>query len=83
MSPRVEVAASPALLALGEVIRERRAELGLSQEKLPGLHRNVVGNIERGVSEPTLSVLLRVARALDMTGTELLAAVEARIEHAG
>ncbi len=67
---------SSALDALGEVLRARRAELGKSQEQLDGLHRNVVGSIERGSREPSLSLLLRLAAALDMTGAELIERVE-------
>lgn len=39
--------------ALGQVIREKRQALGLSQDKLAelaGLHRNFVGLIERGAT---------------------------------
>ena len=61
-------------------IRERR---GLTQgqlAKLCSVPRSTVGNIETGDSNPTLSVLARLARALQLSLEELLSAPRARCE---
>jgi transcriptional regulator with XRE-family HTH domain len=45
---------------VGAAIRERRRDLGLSQEELAqlaGLHRNAIGKIERGEVDPALTSL--------------------------
>ena len=52
---------------LGEAIRIRRKEIGLTQEKLAekaGLHHNFVGEVERGNMETSLTSLLKIAKAL-------------------
>jgi transcriptional regulator with XRE-family HTH domain len=58
---------SPALATLGGRIRERRNELGLSQEALAdvaGLHWTFVGQVERGRRNLSLHNLLKLAEAL-------------------
>ncbi len=55
------------LATLGARVRRRRILLGLSQEGLAsaaGLHRNAIGNLERGEFDPKATTLVRVARAL-------------------
>lgn len=57
----------PYLDILGQRIRARRRELGLSQEGLAhvaGLDRSYVGRIERGEHNLTFIALVRLARAL-------------------
>lgn len=57
----------PYLDILGQRIRARRRELGLSQEDLAhnaGLDRSYVGRIERGEHNLTFVSLVKVARAL-------------------
>jgi transcriptional regulator with XRE-family HTH domain len=68
-----------ALLAFGAAVREYRTRLGLSQEALgfrAGLDRTYVSGIERGVRNPTLRIIYRLARALESTGAELLLKAE-------
>ena len=68
--------------ALGAVIRERRKELGLSQEGLAGeagLDRTYVGGLERGERNPTLRVLWRLSAALQLSPGDLMARTEARL----
>jgi ribosome-binding protein aMBF1 (putative translation factor) len=68
-------------LALGRAVRIARAVRALSQEELgfrAGLHRNYVGAIERGEINPTLRVLLKLARGLGIPLSELLADAESR-----
>jgi len=68
------------LRKLGARIRRRRLHLGLSQEELAaraGLHRNAIGNLERGEFDPKATTLLRVARALEVSPGSLLSGLRA------
>lgn len=59
---------------LGDTIRLRRTDLGLSQEQLAegvGCHRNYMGRIERGEQNITLDMMVRVASALCCTISDL------------
>ncbi len=58
----------------GEVVRERRTGLGMSQEQLAervGCHRNYMGRIERGEQNITLDMMVRVVKALGTTIADL------------
>lgn len=62
-------------LRLGRNIRRLRKERGLSQEALgdeAGIDRTYVSGVERGVRNPTITVLERFARALGVPPGELL-----------
>ena len=66
--------------ALGRAVRELRGAAGLSQEGLAercGLHRTYVGGIERGERNPSYNNLLRIADALGVRASELIARSEA------
>ncbi|HET9162011.1 MAG TPA: helix-turn-helix transcriptional regulator [Solirubrobacterales bacterium] len=69
-----------ALKALGEAIRKRRGEIeGLSQEglaDLAGMHRTYVSEIERGLRNPSFRNLFKLATALDIPLSELVAQAE-------
>ena len=70
------------IAAFGEAVRRRRERLGLSQEALgfvSGLDRTYVSGIERGVRNPTLRIIWRLAEALSTTPSALLKASEKRI----
>ena len=59
----------PPALAFGAVIRERRLELGMSQEDLANaaqIERSHMGKIERGEHLPNLVFILRLAKALSV-----------------
>ena len=59
----------------GTTLRRIRREHGLSQEALAeatGLSTNYVGEMERGLKAPGLSVIVRLARALDVSVHDLL-----------
>ena len=59
----------------GKRLRQLREERGWSQEEFAdraGLHRTYVSAVERGVRNPTLSVLERLARALGVSLNHLL-----------
>ena len=63
------------LIKFGERVREKRIEQGLSQEELAvkaGVHRTYIGMIERAEKNITLSNVEKVARALDISITDLI-----------
>ena len=65
--------------ALGEAIRARRKEKGLTQEQLASaadMHVNYVSALERGRYNPTVLKLRDLASALDTTATVLIEAAE-------
>ena len=66
-------------ISFGRVLRRLRKEAGLSQEQLAleaGIERNFVSLIERGVNQPSIRVIFKLARALDIPASEMLAIVE-------
>jgi transcriptional regulator with XRE-family HTH domain len=76
-------------IALGEAVKARREELGLTQEQLANeseaqteserLHQRWISNVECGERNPSYGSLRRLAVALDLTASELIARAE-RIE---
>lgn len=63
------------LVALGKAIRELRLELGYSQEAFAdavGLDRSYVGGIERGEHNLALMNLLKIAKTLNLSASQLL-----------
>lgn len=72
-------ARDPVLTALGDAIRRSRRARGISQEDLAhvsAVDRSYMSSIERGVQNPGLVSIVRIARAMDMTVTELMAEAE-------
>ena len=70
---------STAHVAFGRAIRDFRVQRGISQEQLgydSGLHRTYVGGIERGERNPSLQNIIRIADALGVPPSELMAAAE-------
>jgi transcriptional regulator with XRE-family HTH domain len=56
-------------------LRGRRRAAGLSQEqlsRLTDLHPTEISRLERAVREPRLSTIVRLARALEISASELL-----------
>jgi transcriptional regulator with XRE-family HTH domain len=78
--------AAPAFqIALGLAVRARRQELGLTQEALSlrsELHQRWISNVETGKRNPSYGSLRRLAQALEVSTSELLASAE-RIEAQG
>jgi transcriptional regulator with XRE-family HTH domain len=69
--------------AFGEVLREHRKRVGLSQEKLAeaaDLHRNFIGLVERGANSPSLRAIGALASALGLRPSDLLTEAESRAE---
>jgi transcriptional regulator with XRE-family HTH domain len=68
-----------ALRRLGVRIRELRTRRGWSQEAfadVAGVHRTYMGHLERGEKNVSFLSILRVANALGVTLSELLAGLE-------
>jgi transcriptional regulator with XRE-family HTH domain len=66
---------------LGEEVRERRKALGFSQIALAheaNIHPNVVGRLERGEYNPTVSLLRLLVGPLGVAISELFAGAEKR-----
>jgi len=60
---------------LGANVRRLRKGRHLSQEELAfeaELHRTYISGVERGVRNPTVTVVAKMARALDVTPDQLL-----------
>jgi len=60
---------------VGQKVRVLREQKGWSQEELAfetGLHRTYISGIERGVRNPTILILGRLAQKLDVQPAELL-----------
>jgi transcriptional regulator with XRE-family HTH domain len=62
-------------VALGRAVRELRKRRGVTQHLVAldaGVQVNTVGNVERGVVNPTFGVLLRIVRTLGSDLDELV-----------
>lgn len=67
------------LRAFGRAVRDQRKALGLSQEDLAfrsELDRTYVSGVERGVRNPTLKTMLRLAQALQTKTDKLVTAAQ-------
>ncbi len=65
--------------AFGQAMRERRRELGISQEELSfraNVHRTYISQLERGIKSPSLKVIELIAQALNMSGSRLVERAE-------
>ncbi len=63
----------------GRVIRQRREDAGLSQEKLAelaGLHRTYISLLERGKRMPSIEVVRVLASSLKTTMTSIIRELE-------
>lgn len=72
---------SPEVL-LGKEIARLRKHLGLSQEELgfrAEVHRTYISQLERGLKSPTLSMILKLSRALKASASRLVATVERQL----
>jgi transcriptional regulator with XRE-family HTH domain len=72
-------AISPIHAAFGDALRELRAERGMSQEAVAleaGLNRGYYSGIERGVRNVALANIVKIADALDIPASDVLARAE-------
>jgi transcriptional regulator with XRE-family HTH domain len=63
----------------GRAVRESRDALGISQEELAArskLHRTYVAGVERGIRNPSLKSIARIAEGLGMTVSVLFQRME-------
>jgi transcriptional regulator with XRE-family HTH domain len=71
--------ATDARVQLGQAVRKKRLQLGLSQERLAekaGLHWTYIGGIERGERNVSLLNIVKIARALGATPSRLLTGIK-------
>ena len=68
--------------AFGKAMQELRKALGFSQEKFGfevGLDRTYISGIERGVRNPSLKNIVKIAQALGVTPARLLEDAETHL----
>jgi transcriptional regulator with XRE-family HTH domain len=73
-------AISPVHAAFGDALRELRGERGVSQEAVAleaGLNRGYYSGVERGVRNVSLTNITKIADALGVPASEILARAEA------
>jgi transcriptional regulator with XRE-family HTH domain len=66
-------------VAFGRVLRSLRQEAGLTQEQLAlaaNVERNFVSLIERGINQPSIRIVFRLAEALEVSASTLILQVE-------
>lgn len=66
-------------VALGQAVKTRREELGLTQEQvylLTEIHQRWISNVENGKRNPSYASLRRLAAGLGLTTSELIARAE-------
>ncbi|UYY87730.1 MULTISPECIES: helix-turn-helix domain-containing protein [Alcaligenes] len=69
-SPKIK---TPLLVAFGKVVRQRRKDLGYSQEAFGdacGIDRSYMGRIERGEHNPTLLSIMKIIDTLGLQASE-------------
>ena len=70
----------PVLAALGHSVRQRREDRALTQEKLAekaGLDPTYISGIERGLRNPGIKNVAKLAKALGFTTSDLCQGVDA------
>lgn len=67
--------------AFGLVLRDLRKLRNMSQEELAlesDLQRNYISLIERGINQPTITTIFKLAAALEVSPSAMLSLVEAQ-----
>ena len=65
--------------AFGIVLKDARKKQGLSQEALAleaNLQRNYISLIERGINQPTITTIFKLAAALGVKPSEIVTSTE-------
>jgi transcriptional regulator with XRE-family HTH domain len=73
------------LVQFGQAVRDFRKSAGISQEDLADradIHRTYIGGIERGERNPTLLMIVRIAKALEISVARLLKEADRRLMRA-
>lgn len=68
--------------AFGQIIRQYRSELSLSQEELGfkcGLDRTFIGMVERGERSPSLKTIILISQGLGVLPSEIFQHVEHKL----
>ena len=63
----------------GNIVRQLRKQKGFSQEQLADLcelDRTYISLIERGLRQPTLKTIFRIAYSLEITPSKLIGLIE-------
>jgi transcriptional regulator with XRE-family HTH domain len=66
-------------LIFGDVLRRYRLEADISQEELAfraGVDRTFISRLERGVRQPTITTLIGIAGALEISSADLVRETE-------
>ena len=66
----------------GRTLRESRCKMKLSQERLAlesGYHRTYISFLERGLKNPSLKTIFKLAQALGVSPSEIIQRVESRL----
>lgn len=69
------------LKVLGQLVRQHRGRMGISQEELAarsGLDRTYISGVERGVRNPSLTALMKIADGLNLSVSALLEGLECK-----
>ena len=69
--------------AFGQVLRKHRLAAGLSQEQLgleSDIQRNFISLIETGQNQPTITTIFKLAGALGVKPSKLIAETEKRLD---
>lgn len=69
--------------AVGRILQVLRKKKGLTQEQLSGLatlDRTHYSKIERGLRNPTIDTVFKIASALDMKPHELVKIIEENVD---
>lgn len=69
---------------LGKELKAVREAAGMSQERLAfeaGVHRTYISLLERDKRSPTLNLLFRICKALNIPAAEFVARVERSVEN--
>ncbi len=73
------------LKAFGQLVRQRRQALGISQEELgyrAGLDRTYVSGLERGIRNPSLTAIVSLAQGFGISVSDLASRLEQEMEDA-